>query len=107
MERTNVGNYSFLHPLLCYVMTCNEHDMLTMFLKLKPLVVLGSKSEYAYDFIFDYYYRLHKLGMFHHRGLRFVSFQVQCEARSGGELIWSADIEFYLHSLGPSFMLCC
>ena len=34
----NVGNDVFFHPLLGPVMTCNEHEMLTMFLKLNPHV---------------------------------------------------------------------
>lgn len=33
-----VHNDSFFHPLLSFVMTCNEHATVTKYLKLKPLI---------------------------------------------------------------------
>lgn len=52
-------NDDCFHPLLGLVMTGNEHYMMTMFLNLKPLVFLGSGTEYAYCFNLDCYKRLY------------------------------------------------
>ena len=76
----DIGNYAFFHPLLGSLMTGNEHDMLTMFFKLKPPIILGTKIEDVLKFIVDCCERLHKFGIIHRHEVESVSFQFQGEA---------------------------
>ena len=45
------------------IMTSDQHELLTKFLKLKPPVFKGTESEDAYDFLVDCHELLHKMGI--------------------------------------------
>ena len=44
------------------IMTSDQHELFTKFLKLKPPVFKGAESEDAYDFLVDCHELLHKMG---------------------------------------------
>ena len=44
------------------IMTNDQHDLFSKFLKLKPPVFKGAESEDAYDFLVDCHELLHKIG---------------------------------------------
>ena len=43
------------------IMTSDQHELFTKFLKLKPPVFKGAESEDAYDFLVDFHELLHKM----------------------------------------------
>ena len=45
------------------IMTSDQHELFTKFLKLKPPVFKGAESEDAYDFLVDCHELLHKMGI--------------------------------------------
>ena len=45
------------------IITSDQHELFTKFLKLKPPVFMGAKSEDAYDFLVDCHELLHKIGI--------------------------------------------
>lgn len=102
----NVGLDDFFHPLLSFVMTCNEHDMLNMFLMLKPQVFYIFQTKYAYEFILGCCERFHKIAIVHQHGVEFVIFKLQSEPCNGRELIWNGDLLLYHHLFGTNFMSC-
>ena len=45
------------------IMTSDQHELFTKFLKLKPPVFKGAESEDAYGFLVDCHELLHKMGI--------------------------------------------
>ena len=56
------------------IMTNDQHELFTMFLKLKPPVFKGAESEDAYDFLVDCHELLHKMGIVERFVVEFVSY---------------------------------
>ena len=63
------------------IMTNDQHELFSMFLKLKPPVFKGAESEDAYDFLVDCHELLHKMGIVERFGVEFVSYQFQGNAK--------------------------
>lgn len=51
--------------------------MLTMFLKMKPPSFVGSSPEDVFEFIFDYYERMHKIGFSKYHSVNFVTYKLE------------------------------
>ncbi|TMW80584.1 hypothetical protein EJD97_018067, partial [Solanum chilense] len=56
------------------IMTSNQHELFTKFLKLKPPVFKGAESVDAYDFLVDCHELLHKMGIVERFGIEFVTY---------------------------------
>ena len=63
------------------IMTSDQHELFSMFLKLKPPVFKGAESEDAYDFLVDCHELLHKMGIVERFGVEFVTYQFQGNAK--------------------------
>ena len=57
------------------IMTNDQHELFSKFLKLKPSVFKGAESEDAYDFVVDCHELLHKMGIVERFGVEFVTYQ--------------------------------
>lgn len=55
-------------------MTSMEHELWTEFLKMKPLTFKGNESEDASEFIINWYWKVHKMGIMKQHGIEFVIF---------------------------------
>ncbi|KAK4706956.1 hypothetical protein R3W88_033493 [Solanum pinnatisectum] len=56
------------------IMTTDQHDLFIKFLKLKPPVFKGTKSEDAYDFLVDCHELLHKMDIVERFSVEFVTY---------------------------------
>ena len=57
------------------IMTNDQHELFSKFLKLKAPVFKGAESEDAYDFLVDCHELLHKMGVVERFGVEFVTYQ--------------------------------
>ena len=57
------------------IMTSDQHELFSKFLKLKPPLFKGAESEDAYDFLVDCHELLHKMGIVEQFGVEFVTYQ--------------------------------
>ena len=63
------------------IMTNDQHELFSKFLKLKPPVFKGAESEDAYNFLVDCHELLHKIGIAERFGVEFVTYQFQGDAK--------------------------
>ena len=63
------------------IMTSDQHELFSKFLKLKPAVFKGAESEDAYDFLVDCHEMLHKIDIVERFGVEFVTYQFQGNAK--------------------------
>ena len=63
------------------IMTSDQHELFTKFLKLKPPVFKGAESEDAYDFLVDCHELLHKMDIVERFSVEFVTYQFHGNAK--------------------------
>ena len=71
------------------IMTSDQHELFSKFLKLKPPVFKGAESEDAYDFLVDCHELLHKMGIVERFGVDFVTYKFQGNAK----MWWRSHVE--------------
>ncbi|XP_069151175.1 uncharacterized protein [Solanum lycopersicum] len=71
------------------IMTNDQHELFSKFLKLKPPIFKGVESEDAYDFLVDCHELLHKMGIVERFGVEFVTNQFQGNAK----MWWRSHVE--------------
>ena len=71
------------------IMTSDQHELFTKFLKLKPPFFKGAESKDAYDFLVDFHEFLHKMYIVERFGVEFVTYQFQGNAK----IWWQSYVE--------------
>ena len=56
------------------ILTSDQHELFTKYLKFKPLVFKGAESEEAYDFLVDCHELLYKMDIVERFGVEFVTY---------------------------------
>ena len=72
-------------------MTCDQHELFTMFLKLKPPVFTGAESGDAYDFLVDCHELLDKMAIVERFGVEFVTYHFRGMPKRGGDRMLSVN----------------
>ena len=80
-----------------HIMTSDQHELFTKFLKLKPPVFKGAESEDAYDFMVDCLELLHKIDIVERFSVKFVTYQFQGNAK----MWWRSSVECQLAQEPP------
>lgn len=70
----------FPRTMLGVVMTGNKHDMLSKFLKMKPLTCVGFETKHVFEMIVDCHERLPKMGIIEWYVVKVVAFHPQGDA---------------------------
>ena len=73
------------------IMTSDQHELFSKFLKLKPPVFKGAESQDAYDFLVDCHELLHKMCIVERFGVEFVTYQFKGTPKCGGGHMWSVN----------------
>ena len=71
------------------IMTNDQHELFSKFLKLKPPVFKGAESKDSYDFLVDCHELLHKMGIVEWFGVELVTYQFQGNAK----MWWRSHVE--------------
>ena len=71
------------------IMTSDQHELLSKFLKLKHPVFKGAESEDANDFLVDCHELLRKMGIVERFGVEFVTYHFQGNAK----MWWRSHVE--------------
>ncbi|TMW87250.1 hypothetical protein EJD97_020211, partial [Solanum chilense] len=71
------------------IMTSDQHELFSKFMKLKPPVFKGAECEDDYDFLVDCHELLHNMGIVERFGVEFVTYQFQGNAK----MWWRSHVE--------------
>ena len=79
------------------IMTSDQHEVFSKFLKLKPPIFKGAESEDAYDSLVEFHKLLHKMGIVERFGVEFVTYQFQ----GNSKMLWRPYVECQLEQAPP------
>ena len=95
------------------IMTNDQHELFSKFLKLKPPVFKDAELEDAYDFLVDCHELLHKMGIVERFGVEFVTYQfqgntkmwwrshVECQPAEAPPMTWASFSSLFMEKYIP------